>query len=243
MAVEPCAVCRVGVLRVPGEFREVPAGLVHETCFRAAPDRAEWVRAFRSALNGIVVAERGGVALVRSAAGGRYLVSDDDYARVPEARANGRHGVRPREDAWVLPHALPQWPAPAGAAPGPLPVLYATLSLRGCIAHPGAVSRGRLEADPDGTLRLRVDEVLAPALFRPFAADLGLPRVTPPRPTERDVCFLGTGDALRPWAASVDGARWTVRIGDFPEEPLYHLEIDGKDALHTDDWPATWEKS
>ena len=242
MAVEPCAVCGVGVLRVPGEFREVPAGLVHETCFRATPARAGWVRDFRAALDGVLEAERDGVVLIRAADGARWLVSEDDYARIPEARPGSRRGVRPRESAWVLAHDLPRWPAPAGAAAGPLPVLYATLGLRGCIAHPGAVSRGRLESDPDGSLRLRVEEVLSPELFTLFAADLGLLCVTAPRPTERRVCFLGTGDATRPWATIVDGARWTIRIGDFPEEPLYHLEIDGNDALHTDDWPATWEK-
>lgn len=40
--------------------------------------------------------------------------------------------------------------------------------------------------------------------------------------------------------ASVDGHRWTARLNDFPDEPLWTLFIDGGEILHFDDWPTVW---
>lgn len=40
--------------------------------------------------------------------------------------------------------------------------------------------------------------------------------------------------------AAMEGARWQVRLNDFPAEPLYTLLIDGAEKLHFDDWPAFW---
>lgn len=49
-------------------------------------------------------------------------------------------------------------------------------------------------------------------------------------------------DPEHPFEAEVDGERWLIRLGDFPEEPLYTLLIDGEAVLTFDDWPATWRR-
>jgi hypothetical protein len=40
--------------------------------------------------------------------------------------------------------------------------------------------------------------------------------------------------------AEVDGSRWTIRLNDFPDEPLYTLLIDGDEVMHFDGWPKMW---
>lgn len=44
------------------------------------------------------------------------------------------------------------------------------------------------------------------------------------------------------WVAEVDGRRWAVRLGDFPDEPLYTLTVDGAAVLSFDDWPPAWRR-
>lgn len=44
------------------------------------------------------------------------------------------------------------------------------------------------------------------------------------------------------YVAEVDGRRWTIRLGEFPEEPLYALAIDGVEVLCFDDWPPAWTR-
>ena len=44
------------------------------------------------------------------------------------------------------------------------------------------------------------------------------------------------------YVAEVDGERWTIRLGDFPDEPLYALAIDGVEVLRFDDWPPLWAR-
>lgn len=44
------------------------------------------------------------------------------------------------------------------------------------------------------------------------------------------------------YTAEVDGARWTIRLGEFPDEPLYTLAIDGIEVLSFDDWPPAWTR-
>jgi hypothetical protein len=42
------------------------------------------------------------------------------------------------------------------------------------------------------------------------------------------------------FTAAVDGKIWTIRLNDFPDEPLYTLLIDGFEIIHFDDWPEWW---
>jgi hypothetical protein len=51
-----------------------------------------------------------------------------------------------------------------------------------------------------------------------------------------------TPDAEYPYDADVAGRHWRVRLGDFPEEALYTLLVDGKETATFDDWPAAWAK-
>lgn len=59
--------------------------------------------------------------------------------------------------------------------------------------------------------------------------------------TERAVVWTHTGDAEFPFAAEVDGRRFTVRINDFPAEPLYTVISDGVELYDLEDWPTIWE--
>jgi hypothetical protein len=52
--------------------------------------------------------------------------------------------------------------------------------------------------------------------------------------------WLETGDPLSPYAATVNGERWALRINDFPDEPLWTLLVDGRAILDIDDFPAAW---
>ena len=58
----------------------------------------------------------------------------------------------------------------------------------------------------------------------------------------RSVVWQGTGDLESPWAAEVDGERWMIRLGDFPEEPMYRLEVDGAEVGELHDWPQGWTR-
>jgi hypothetical protein len=56
------------------------------------------------------------------------------------------------------------------------------------------------------------------------------------------VTWLGTGDLDMPWTAEVAGARWQVRLNDFPDEIMYSLIVDGVAAGDFHDWPETWQR-
>lgn len=49
-----------------------------------------------------------------------------------------------------------------------------------------------------------------------------------------------TGDADAPWQAEVGGKTWLIRLGDFPNELPYRLEIDGAFRGAILDWPGMW---
>lgn len=44
------------------------------------------------------------------------------------------------------------------------------------------------------------------------------------------------------YRAGVDGATWTVRMNDFPTEPLYTLLIGGEPRIDFNNWPALWHR-
>ena len=61
--------------------------------------------------------------------------------------------------------------------------------------------------------------------------------------SERPVSFSATGDPRTPYAASVDGQRWTVRVNEFPVEPsLYTLFVDDVATEELLEWPSAWAR-
>lgn len=56
----------------------------------------------------------------------------------------------------------------------------------------------------------------------------------------RSVVWESTGDALVPYRTTIDGHALTVRVGDFPEEAMYALLVDGNVVAEFDDWPTRW---
>ena len=46
-------------------------------------------------------------------------------------------------------------------------------------------------------------------------------------------------DALL-YRAKVEDTTITIRMNDFPAEPLYSVLVDGQEVEHLDDWPAAW---
>jgi hypothetical protein len=102
-------------------------------------------------------------------------------------------------------------------------------------------------------IRRRLGELADPAFHARTAALAGTivqamrdaqPVVAPPPTLSslRPVRFVATDDARHPYTAEVDGARWTVRVNEFPEEPsLYSLLVDGVVVEELMAWPAAWE--
>ncbi|QSQ23304.1 hypothetical protein JY651_50940 [Pyxidicoccus parkwayensis] len=58
----------------------------------------------------------------------------------------------------------------------------------------------------------------------------------------RKLSWSKVSDPEHPFRAQVDGHTLTIRLNDFPEEPMYSLLIDGKDASDFDDWPKIWSR-
>src|SRR5258706_15908385 len=51
-----------------------------------------------------------------------------------------------------------------------------------------------------------------------------------------------SGDGEFPYHAEIDGRSLTVRVNDFPVEPLYTLLVDGAELVDLDDWPPVWRR-
>ncbi len=51
-----------------------------------------------------------------------------------------------------------------------------------------------------------------------------------------------TGDHDMPYRVAVDGHELVIRTGDFPDEAMYLLRIDGHEVYEIDDWPSAWIK-
>ena len=52
--------------------------------------------------------------------------------------------------------------------------------------------------------------------------------------------FRSTGDAEHPYTTRLDDHTITIRINNFPAEPLYSILVDGEAIADLEDWPATW---
>jgi hypothetical protein len=56
------------------------------------------------------------------------------------------------------------------------------------------------------------------------------------------IAWEATRDVDVPWAARAGDRHLTLRLGDFPAEPLYTVIVDGHEIGTVDEWPATWSK-
>lgn len=62
-------------------------------------------------------------------------------------------------------------------------------------------------------------------------------------PFARAIEWRASGDPERPYEADVDGARWQVRLNDWPDYPaVYTLLGPGGVAVDFDEWPAAWQR-
>ena len=44
------------------------------------------------------------------------------------------------------------------------------------------------------------------------------------------------------YATIVGKQMWSIRMNDFPDEPLYTLIADGVEVIHFNNWPSDWIK-
>jgi hypothetical protein len=58
--------------------------------------------------------------------------------------------------------------------------------------------------------------------------------------TTLPLVWTHTGDAEIPYTTDVQGRRYTLRINDFPAEPMYTLISGGNELMDLEDWPAVW---
>jgi hypothetical protein len=54
------------------------------------------------------------------------------------------------------------------------------------------------------------------------------------------IVWQSTGGGEVPYRAQVRGKTLTIRVNDFPAEPLYTLLVDGQEVEDLEDWPAAW---
>lgn len=54
--------------------------------------------------------------------------------------------------------------------------------------------------------------------------------------------FTATRDAEFPFSTRLDDRTITIRINDFPAEPLYSILVDGEAIADLEDWPKSWSK-
>lgn len=50
-----------------------------------------------------------------------------------------------------------------------------------------------------------------------------------------------SGDSEVPYRLTLDGHELTIRLGDFPDEALYLMHIDGQGVYELDHWPNAWK--
>ena len=54
------------------------------------------------------------------------------------------------------------------------------------------------------------------------------------------IVWRHTGDGEFPYEAEVEGQTFTIRINDFPDQPLYTLLAGDKKVEDMEDWPSAW---
>lgn len=54
--------------------------------------------------------------------------------------------------------------------------------------------------------------------------------------------WVASTDAEYPYQSRVGAVRWSVRVNDFPAEPLYTLFVDGALVGDLEDWPESWSR-
>jgi hypothetical protein len=54
--------------------------------------------------------------------------------------------------------------------------------------------------------------------------------------------WADTGDAFVPYTCTYRERVFTIRINDFPEEPLYTLMFDDQELVDLEDWPTAWTR-
>jgi hypothetical protein len=62
------------------------------------------------------------------------------------------------------------------------------------------------------------------------------------QPLSQPLIWQAGRSAEWPYQAEVAGAKWQIRLGDFPAEALYALWINDQWVQEFDDWPAVWQK-
>ena len=60
--------------------------------------------------------------------------------------------------------------------------------------------------------------------------------------TATPIVWEHSGDGEFPFRATIGGRNVTIRVNDFPAEPLYTLLVDGVDRDDLEDWPSVWTK-
>lgn len=81
---------------------------------------------------------------------------------------------------------------------------------------------------------------LTEAQFRPYVAELRRPIIQ--QLVAASLVWEATGDGESPYRSSVEGRRLTIRVNDFPAEPMYTLIAEGDEIADLEDWPAAWIK-
>jgi len=109
--------------------------------------------------------------------------------------------------------------------------------------------------DETGQLESVIDWVLRPDLYRYERREArGYPLFERLKPEPRGrtkaqaqrlarkVEWKEVGNPEEPLAAKVGRRKWTVRVNDFPDAPLYSLLVDGVSVMDFDNWPKTWSR-
>lgn len=54
------------------------------------------------------------------------------------------------------------------------------------------------------------------------------------------IIWRKSDDLECPWAAEVEGHQLGLVLGDYPDEVLYTLLVDGEQVERFDNWPPSW---